>query len=59
MTEFGFEWGPAVVERIAAIERSHGCYRILRVATDYVQLEIYISPGGRKLRIFRNGEELK
>ncbi len=58
MTEFGFEWGPVLVERVAAIERPHGCTRILRVASDRVQLEIYISPAGHKLRVFRNGEEL-
>ncbi len=59
MSDYGFAWGPVTVERIAAIERhNRGVYRILRVASDYTALEIHISPAGKTLRVFKNGEEL-
>lgn len=58
MSAFGFCWGPARVERAAVHERAGGTWRVLRVATDRQCLDIYISPQGHRLRVFRDGTEL-
>ncbi len=59
-TMFGFQWGPVEVQRISAVERTNGCYRVLRVAAEHgPALDLYISPSGRSIRVFRNGVELK
>jgi len=60
-TRYGFTWGPATVERVTRIERPNGTYRILRVTTGCPSqaLDIYISPTGRSVRVFRSGSELK
>ncbi len=58
---YGFTWGPVSVERTAVFEHSNGPYRVLRVVAPEVgrSVEIYISPTGRSMRVFRNGVELK
>jgi hypothetical protein len=62
LSEFGFTWGPAEVERTATFERRRGkTWRVLRVyVRDHPsqELEIYISPTGRSVRVFRRGKEL-
>lgn len=60
-TPYGFTWGPATVERIGAFERGGDTWRVLRIATaaPSQELEIYVSPRGRRLRVFRRGVELK
>lgn len=59
-TDYGFTWGPATVERMAAIARGPGLYRVLSVRTDRrsQDLQIYISPSGSRVRVFRGGREL-
>ncbi len=53
-------WGPVLVERISAVERPGGCHRVLRVAAEHgPALDLYISPTGRSIRVFRNGVELR
>lgn len=47
---YGFAWGPVQVQRIAEVEGTV----VLRVVTSVGhRLEIYVSPGGRSLRVFR------
>lgn len=58
-TSHGFEWGPAVVEALGQVERPRGAYRVVRVRTGQHTLDIYISPAGRSLRVFRDHVELK
>ena len=72
-TRYGFRWGPFTVERCASIERhkGEGLFRILKcyVGGDREPggpgekrrevLEIYVSPTGRSVRVFRDGEELR
>lgn len=59
-TRYGFRWGPVKVERVAAIKRGAGTYRVLRLATVSGQvLDIYISPEGRRVRVFRKNKEMK
>lgn len=56
---YGFQWGPASVERTAVVERPNGPYRILTVRTPFQELDIYLSPTGRSVRVFRGGRELR
>lgn len=55
---YGFDWGPASVERATIIERPNGPYRVLTVRTPFQEFQLYISPTGRSVRIFRGGQEL-
>lgn len=57
-TRFGFTWGPMTVDRAAVIDR-HGTYRVLRVATATQAIDIYVSPAGRSVRVFKGNHELK
>jgi len=59
---YGFKWGQVVVERMASFMPRVGspCSRkMLRVRTDSTAVEIYVSPGGRSIRVFKDGKELK
>ncbi len=56
---YGFTWGPMRVQRITAIDRSNGTYRVLGVHCGGRPLEIYVSPTGRSVRVFRDGRELR
>ncbi len=58
-TDYGFAWGPATVERVATIERAGKVYRVLQISSGGHLLNIYISPQGRSLRVFKDGRELK
>lgn len=60
-TQYGFQWGPADVSRSTAFEHrpGEGLSRSLRVSTPYADLNIYISPTGRSVRVFRAGKELR
>lgn len=61
-TRFGFKWGQIEVARLASFVRREGkgATRILRVKTEAgKEIEIYVSPTGRSLRVFRDGKELK
>ncbi len=57
---YGFTWGPARVERLMAFRRRTGLARVLRVSTAFPgqDIEIYISPSGRSVRVFRGAQEL-
>jgi hypothetical protein len=66
-TRYGFQWGPVAVERLASIKDGRGERR--RVLGIYIgdsdnphrkqALEIYVSPSGRSVRVWRDGKELK
>lgn len=66
-TQYGFKWGPVAVERLAEFPRSGGQCKVMGLyrvkgptRADMEQvLEIYVSPTGRSVRVFRNGKELK
>lgn len=58
-TEYGFQWGPATVERLAVCERGNGLYRVLQISTGRRRLDVYISPTGRSVRVFSDGRELR
>lgn len=55
-TEYGFEWGPMAVERIAKLPASR---RVLRVATPHHKVEIYSSRTGSSVRVYLDGVEMK
>lgn len=60
--EYGFTWGPIKVTRVTQVERRRGAgnTRVLQVLTATgVTLNIYVSPTGRSVRVFRGGKELK
>jgi len=57
-TDYGFQWGPATVERASLIRRQGGMYRVLQITAGGHLLNIYISPTGRSLRVFKDGKEL-
>jgi len=57
----GFEFGPAKVTALAAIERRPGTGRsvVIEVRTKAGRtLEIYVSPTGRSVRVFQGTQEL-
>lgn len=60
-TEFGFKWGPALVQRLTIFrsgEKSEA--RIIQIKTDAGrEIEVYVSKTGRSLRVWRDGKELK
>ena len=60
-TEYGFVWGAAEVERMASLP---GGSRVIAVYTEVGnkrkrRLEIYVSPTGRSVRVWRDGKELR
>ncbi len=60
-TPGAFIWGPIAVEPLMAVPRRGGVYRALRVRhvnRTRGALEIYVSPTGRSVRVFRDGVEL-
>ena len=61
--QYGFSWGPIDVRRMASIKRDGGLGRVLGIyrrkgAGPVIDLEIYISPTGRSIRVFRGKDEL-
>ena len=50
MTQYGFEWGPMKVERLAHIE---GRGYVVTVKTDHNELQVYVSEKGRKVEAYR------
>ena len=54
-TDYGFEWGPLEVKRACVIRGSH----ILRIITEHHDLEIAVSPTGRSIRIYQDGQEMR
>lgn len=54
---YGFRFGPVLVWRYAGLPEDR---RVVRIAADEGDpIDIYISPTGRSLRVFRGGKELK
>ena len=62
-SRYGFSWGPIDVERMASFPRDGGECRVIGVYTGAGdqrkrRLEIYVSPTGRSVRVWRDGVEL-
>jgi hypothetical protein len=59
-TSQGFTWGPMEVVPAAGFHRRDGIYRVVTITTTAGrQLDIYVSPTGRSVRVFRKGKEMK
>lgn len=56
-TDYGFTWGPLTVERTAIMPS--GGHVITVTTSTSKQVDIYVSPGGRSLRVFNGAQELK
>ncbi|HET7407350.1 MAG TPA: hypothetical protein VFJ21_09500 [Mycobacteriales bacterium] len=54
LTDYGFTWGPIEVSRIF----EHKGQRVLQVVTDHRRVEVYVSPQGRSVRVYIDGEEV-
>jgi hypothetical protein len=46
VTDFGFDWGPMRVQRLAHIE---GRGYVLEIATDAKVMQVYVTEAGRKI----------
>lgn len=57
LTQFGFKFGPGEYIRMAELGDGSTCVRVQPDAGKPV--EIYVSPKGRSVRVFRDGKELK
>jgi hypothetical protein len=58
-TPYGFTWGPVEIQRTAEFEHGNGTYRCIGLMVDGKRvLDIYVSPTGRSVRVFRKGKEL-
>lgn len=56
MSQYGFDWGGVVVERLCEVNGT----RVIRVAHGANNIEVYVSPSGRSIRVFnRKGKELR
>jgi hypothetical protein len=53
--KYGFRWGQLDVVR----HMEYRGVKNLGVETDHTSVEIYVSKGGRSIRVFRDGKELK
>lgn len=51
---YGFRWGPVDVTRIASDHRG----RMLDIATEHRSITVWISNGGRSLRVYSGAREL-
>lgn len=56
--DYGFQWGPLDITRIASYERGKGKAYILGVATDRHKVEVYASRTGRSVRVWIDGAEV-
>lgn len=54
-SDYGFEWGPLTVSRLATIRGS----RVLGVEAGRNRVEVVVSPTGRSVRVYKNGKELR
>lgn len=48
LTQFGFTYGPAIVQRLCHIE---GKGRVLEVYTDHARVQLHITEAGRKINV--------
>jgi hypothetical protein len=53
VTQYGFNFGPMDVEAIAAMDDGRVCISIKTTAGQHI--EVYSSPTGRSLRVFKRG----
>jgi hypothetical protein len=53
--QYGFRWGHLDVTR----NMEHRGGKSLSVETDYQRITVYVSPGGRSIRVWKNHEEMK
>ena len=54
IARYGFQWGQVAVTRTAEIDGR----RIVTIETPFRRMNVYASPTGRSLRVFRDGKEL-
>lgn len=58
-TPHGFKWAQIEVERTTDFRRRGRTWRVISLLVNGERrLEIYVSPTGRRLRVFRDGKEL-
>lgn len=58
ITRFGFIFGSAHVERVAMLPQGHAVLHISGGKGKFI--EVYVSPGGRSVRVFnQDGSEMK
>ena len=53
--KYGFRWGQLDVTRVGELYGQ----KWVSVQSDFGSVEIYVSKGGRSIRVFRGSEELK
>ena len=59
VTDYGFNFGPMLVERLARFAPRKGReVTVLKVQTDHHTLNIYASRTGRSVRVYKDGKEL-
>lgn len=56
LTDYGFVFGSATVTRLADFD-GYAVVRVAGSATKWV--DVYVSPAGRSVRVFSDGQELK
>jgi len=54
-TSFGFKWRGVEVERLAIVRGA----KVLGIKVNNTKVEVYVSPTGRSVRVWKNGKELK
>ena len=54
-TQYGFQWGPLDVVRIAHFP---GRGRVLGLKTQHDELEVFVTNKGRRIRAWKDGKEL-
>jgi hypothetical protein len=52
---YGFRWRQLDVIRLMERDES----RVVSVESDYHKVQVYVSPTGRSVRVWKDGEELK
>lgn len=62
-TDFGFRWGggdgaDVEVTRLAHMPRGNGVCRVVGLKAGGHDVQMYVSPTGRSVRLFRDGKEL-
>ena len=56
-TQYGFNFGPAVVERLCSDDEKGWVYLSVKTPKINQGIEIYVTKTG-KLRVYRNGKEM-
>ena len=54
--KYGFKYGAGIIQRICHVE---GRYHVLGIDTPYRHVQIGISPSGKSVRVWVDGEERK